>query len=87
MARKHKIVTNKQGEQFVLQSFVVGGNYLIPYDGSKYWEHHFVPKHTWIPLSVVNFDNFDISKAEYEQFKAMCEQGQKQALDKFHASF
>ena len=59
------IVTNKQGEEFVLQGFVTSGYYLIPYDGSEYWEHFQVPKSTWISTDKVKWDDYDYSQNEF----------------------
>jgi len=81
------IVRDIRGNQYVLQLFVVGDDYLIPYDGSKYWEHHFILRSTWLPMSGLDFDNFDISKADYRTLKTISVQNNEKILEKYHNSF
>jgi len=85
--RKQIIFTNKLGKQYALLQVVVGENYIVPYDGSKYWEHHFVPRDTWIPMSEVNWDNFDVSEAEYNVIVTQSKKDNAEILAKYHASF
>lgn len=60
------IITDKQGNKYVLLMFVVGENYLVPYDDSKYWEHHFVPKDTWVSMSTIDYNKFNFIQVEYD---------------------
>jgi hypothetical protein len=81
------IVRDTKGNQYVLQMFVVGDDYLIPYDGNKYWEHHFILRSTWLPMSGLNHDNFDLTKAEYRTLKSISVESNSRVLEKFHNSF
>lgn len=65
------IVTNiKNGNRYVLLHFLnVNEYYLIPYDGYKYWEHHFVPRESWILLdNYFDFSEFDNSKEWFDNY-------------------
>lgn len=78
----------KNGEPYVLQMFVACNDYLIPYDGSKYWEHHFVDKNLWIEITEdFNFEGFDMTREEYEVLYNESEKRHKEILAKYHASF
>jgi hypothetical protein len=80
---KRPIVTNKQGEKFILQGFSTSGYYLIPYDGSKYWEHFSVPKNEWIPEKSINWDDYNFTKQQFEKLKASHGKSEKEISKKF----
>jgi hypothetical protein len=80
---KRPIVTNKQGEKFILQGFSTSGYYLIPYDGSKYWEHFSVPKNKWIPEKSINWDDYNFTKQQFEKLKASQGESEKEINKKF----
>ena len=99
MARR-VFVTNSKGTVYVLQGYVIGEWQLVPFvphwNGrdsescdlwKKYWEPHYAEKETWIPISKVNFDDFDITKEEYLAIKYESDKGTDEILKKFHASF
>jgi hypothetical protein len=79
--------------------YVYGGNgsnelgYLVPYidvsgRSKKYWEHHFIPKETWINIDKIkDFSIYPISKSD---FKKLAEDNKKEIeeiLLKFKSSF
>lgn len=94
---KLTIVTNKQGQEYVLQGYVVDGYFLIPFvahHNSKlkdfnplYWEPHYAKRETWIPIEQVDFNDWDITKEEFELIKEEGNKAYKEILAKYHASF
>jgi hypothetical protein len=80
---KRPIVTNKQGEKFILQGFSTRGYYLIPYDGSKYWEPSSVSKNKWIPEKSINWDDYNFTKQQFEKLKASHGKSEKEINKKF----
>ena len=96
---KLKIVTNlKTKEEYVLVGFVIGRDFLVPFvphwngfSGETvnplYWEHHYAKKDTWIPMCKVNFDDWDITKEEFDLINQKSEESYKEILAKYHASF
>jgi hypothetical protein len=80
---KRPIVTNKQGEKFILQGFSTSGYYLIPYDGSKYWEPSSVSKNKWIPEKSINWDDYNFTKQQFEKLKASHGESEKEINKKF----
>jgi len=95
---KLTIVTNKNsGKEYVLQGYVVGGSFLIPFVShynSKlttfdpmYWEAHYAKQDTWIPMASVNFDEWDITKEEFNLIDKAGNDAYKEILAKYHASF
>jgi hypothetical protein len=80
---KRPIVTNKQGEKFIIQGFLTSGYYLIPYDGSKYWEPSSVSKNKWIPEKSINWDNYNFTKQQFEKLKASQGESEKEINKKF----
>jgi hypothetical protein len=94
---KLTIVTNEQGQEYVLQGYVVDGYFLIPfvphYNSNSievdplYWEPHYAKRETWIPINQVNFDEWDITKEEFELIKADGNKAYKEILAKYHESF
>jgi len=80
---KRPIITNKQGEKFVLQGFTIGGYYLIPYDGYKYWEHFRVPKEQWIPEKSINWGDYNFTQQQFEKLKAFNSEKEKEVNKKF----
>ena len=80
---KRPIVTNKQGEKFILQGFSTSGYYLIPYDGSKYWEPSSVSKNKWIPEKSINWDDYNFTKQQFEKLKASHDESEKEINKKF----
>ena len=92
--RNRIIVTRSNGDKYVLQGYVVGGYYLIPYvphwNGSaslKYWEPHYAKRETWIPIKDVNWVDFDMTKDEFLEIEKSDGKANKELLSKFHASF
>ena len=85
--KKNAIITDNKGNKYILLAPVVGENYLVPYDGRKHWEHHFVPKETWIPMKEVDFDDFDITEEEYNNILIEDKKGFEKILKKYHDSF
>ncbi len=96
------IVTNKvSGEEYVLQGYVACDNYLIPFvphwksreqnsvseTWYKYWEPHYAERETWIPMSEVNFDEWDITEDWYKEYLIDAYESYKKILTKYHASF
>mgnify|MGYP006295156559 CR=1 FL=1 len=81
------IITDIQGNKYKLIMFVVGGHFLIPYDGSKYWEHHFVPKETWVPMSDIDYNKFNLTESQYKAIVSESDKKYKEVLAKYHASF
>ena len=75
---KRPIITNKQGEKFVLQGFTIGGYYLIPYDGYKYWEHFRVPKDQWIPEKSIDWDDYNFTQQQFENLKVFNSEKEKE---------
>jgi hypothetical protein len=82
-----KIVTDKNNKEYVLQGFVVGGYYLISYDGSKYWEHFNVPKSEWLPMDKLDYDLFNITKEEFNIYKINKKKITDEILNKYQNSF
>jgi hypothetical protein len=80
---KRPIVTNKQGEKFILQGFLTSGYYLIPYDGSKYWEPSSVSKNKWIPEKSINWDDYNFTKQQFEKLKVSHSESEKETNRKF----
>jgi hypothetical protein len=100
MARNLTIVTRNNGEQYILQGYVVGTWYLIPFVPhwnrssppetelwKKYWEPHYAKKDTWIAIGDVDFSEWDITKEEYLAMKDESTKIHKEILAKYHASF
>jgi len=85
--RKLRVVTDLEGNEYVIQMFVVGTDYVIPYDGNQYWEHFQVPKEKWIPIDDVDYSKFNFTREEYLEVKAESEKKTEEILAKFHASF
>jgi len=81
------IITDLKGNEYVLQGFVVGGDYLIPYYGSEYWEHFHVDKSLWIPMDKVDYSQFNYTKEQYAEYKEESDKIYKEILAKYHASF
>lgn len=81
------IITDIQGNKYKLIRFVVGGDFLIPYNGNKYWEHHFVPKETWISMSDIDYSKFNITETEYQTIVNESDKKRKEILTKYQASF
>jgi DNA repair protein RadC len=84
---KRPILTNKQGEKYVLQGFVTSGYYLIPYDGKKYWEHFSIPKNQWISEKDINWSDYNFSQEQFNQIKESHLKSEKEILSKYHSSF
>lgn len=87
-----RIYKDNKGNEYVLMCFVVGDNYLVPYvmpEGRslKYWEHHFVPRDTWINMKSVDFDNFNLTKIEYQFILVENDMSHGEILNKYHNSF
>jgi hypothetical protein len=80
---KRPIVTNKQGQKFVLQGFVTSGYYLIPYNNEKYWEPSSASKDKWIHEKDINWSNYDFSKEQFNQLKASHSESRKEINKKF----
>jgi hypothetical protein len=80
---KRPIITNKQGEKFVLQGFVTSGYYLIPYNGKKYWEHFSVPKNQWISEKNINWSDYNFSEEQFNNLKASNLDSKKEIDKKF----
>lgn len=81
------IITDIHGNQYRLIMFVVGGHFLIPYDGSKYWEHHFVPRETWISMSDIDYSQYNLTESEYQAMVIESDKKYSEILAKYHASF
>ena len=88
------IIKDKEGNEFVYVHFI--GNdthYLIPYidvkgRSKKYWEHHFIPRETWILINEkTNFDNFSITKDGFKELIKKGKEDYKKILEKYHNSF
>lgn len=94
---KLTVVTNTKGEEYVLQGYVVNGYYLIPFVAHYnsptkdfdplYWEPHYAKKETWIPIDKVNFDEWDITREEFESISKDDDDSYKKILEKYHGSF
>jgi hypothetical protein len=89
-----RIVKDKNNNEYVYVHFIgEGTHYLIPYIdlpniGKKYWEYHFVPKDTWILINKnTNFDNFNISKDDFNELIQKDKDSYKEILKKYHNSF
>ena len=83
------IVTDNNGAEYVLIGFIRCGNYyLIPYNGSKYWEHHFVPKDKWIKVNKnFQFDNYSMTKDMFHKHLKKIEESIIRVTEKFKNSF
>jgi len=85
---KHRIVTDIEGNEYNIQMFLNGGDYLIPYNrNNKYWEHHFVPRETWIPIEAVDYSRFNFTREEYLELKAESDENTKKIFEKYWGSF
>ncbi len=89
-----RIVKDKNNNEYVYVHFIgEGTHYLIPYidlpnRSKEYWEHHFIPKNTWIVINKnTNFDNFNISKSDFINFINEGKEIYKKVLEKYHNSF
>ena len=94
MSRNLTVVTRANGKQYILQGYVVGTWYLIPYvphwnggTSLEYWEPHYAKQDTWIPIKDVNWGEWNMTKEEYLNIKSDSEETDKEILAKFHASF
>lgn len=87
LLKMKRIITDKQGNEYVLLLTVVGNNYLVPYDGRKYWEHHFIPKNTWVSMSTIDYDKFNFTQEEYDAIVKESDKKHVEILAKYHASF
>ena len=84
------IVTNvNSGKRYVLLHFLKTNKYsLIPYDGSKYWEHYFVPINEWITINdSFDFSEFDIDKKWFDDHVTKGMIKYKQITQNFHNKF
>jgi len=82
-----KIITDKQGNEYVLLLVVVGDDYLVPYDGSSYWTHLSVPKDTWILMKTIDYDKFNFTQVEYDAIVKESNEKYAEILAKYHGSF
>lgn len=82
-----RIITDNQGNEYVLLLTVIGDNYLVPYDGRKYWEHHFVPKNTWVSMTTIDYDKFNFTQVEYDAIVKESNKRSDEILTKYHGSF
>jgi len=89
-----RIIKDKKGNEYVYIHFI--GNdthYLIPYidvagRSKKYWEHHFIPRDTWISINKgTNFDDYSITKEEFIDIVEEGKDSYKKILEKYHNSF
>lgn len=99
MGKQRRIVTRDNGDQYILQGYVVGTWYLIPFvphwNGGvrtddlwkQYWSPHYAKKETWIPIDKVIWSEWDITKEQYLKEKFESEISNREILAKFHASF
>ena len=88
------IATRSNGDKYVLQGYVVGTWFLIPYvphwnggTSLKYWEPCYAKRETWIAIDDVQWDEFDLSKEEYLEIKKGSDKVTEEILAKYHASF
>jgi hypothetical protein len=87
------IISDKNGNEYVYLHFIKeNSHYLIPYIDTpriskKYWEHHFIPKNTWIDIDSIDFNDYNITKEQFEEIKDKGLQKQKEILAKYHSSF
>ena len=101
-SRTLQVFTNKtNGKEYVLQGYVACDDYLIPLhphwntpqkenwtiEDIKYWEPHYAKRETWIAMSDVDFNDWDLSKEWYDNYKSEAEQRHKEILAKYHSSF
>ena len=84
-----RFVTKNNGDKYVLQGYVVGTWYLIPYvsDNLEYWEPHHAKQNTWIPIKDVVWNDYDITKEEYLEEKRISEISDREILAKYQSSF
>ena len=80
---KRPIVTNNKGNEFILQGFIKSGYYLIPYDGSNYWEHHRIPKSKWISIDKVKWNDYDYSQNDFKKLQKAHGISNQKTLKKF----
>lgn len=81
------ITNNNNNNTYTILNPVVGDAYLVPFDGRQYWEHHFVPKDTWVRIKDINFDEWSFTKKEWELYCAKSDEQYKEILAKYHGSF
>ena len=88
------IITDNQNNDFVYVHFIGEGTHnLIPYvdvegRSKKYWVHHFIPKETWLLIDKdFNFDNYSITKDDFQTLVNEGKESYREILEKYHNSF
>jgi len=81
-----RIITDKNGNQYAIKNWAAQG-YIIPYDGSVYWEHFRVPEENWIKIEDINWSKFNISKSDFYNYLDSLNQKSSEILNKYKSSF
>ena len=87
------IISDENDNEYVYRHFLKEDkHYLIPYIDTKsiskeYWEHHFIPKDTWVDIENIDFNDYNITKEQFDSIKNKGLQKQKEILSKYHSSF
>jgi hypothetical protein len=81
-----RIITDKNGNQYAIKNWAAQG-YIIPFDGSEYWEHFRVPKENWIKIEDINWSKFNISKSDFYNYLDSLNQKASEILNKYRSSF
>lgn len=80
------IITDKNGNKYAIKNWDAQG-YIIPYDGSKYWEHFKVPKENWIKIQDIDWSKFNMSKSDFYNQLDESNKRKTEILDKYKSSF
>ena len=80
------IITDKNGNKYAIKNWAAQG-YIIPYDGSKYWEHFKVPQENWIKIQDIDWSKFNMSKSDFDNHLDESNKKQSEILDKYKSSF
>ena len=87
------IISDENDNEYVYRHFLKEDkHYLIPYIDTKsrskeYWEHHFIPKDTWVDIENIDFNDYNITKEQFDSIKNKGLQKKKEILSKYHSSF
>ena len=81
-----RIITDKNGNQYAIKNWAAQG-YIIPFNGSQYWEHFRVPKENWIKIEDINWSKFNISKSDFYNYLDSLNQKASEILNKYRSSF
>ena len=67
---KTVVINLINGNRYILLHFLdVDKYYLVPYNGEKYWEYHFVPRESWILIdNNFDFSEFNINKEWFDEY-------------------